>query len=145
MKTRRWLAIVACVGLLGCGSEEAAEEAPAEEAPAEAPAEEAPAEEPAEEAEAAADTEEPAAEEVGEAAAEGEGTPCEQAFASVQELRRQLEEQMGGNNQAAPLDRDQYLERCNQLPEGAQRCMIMSYAAEHGEECAQFQGQINGQ
>lgn len=144
MKTRRWLAIMACVGLLGCGSEEAAEEAPAEEAPAEAPAEEAPAEEPAEEAEAAAD-EEPAAEEVGEAAAEGEGTPCEQAFASVQELRRQLEEQMGGNNQAAPLDRDQYLERCNQLPEGAQRCMIMSYAAEHGEECAQFQGQINGE
>ena len=38
-----------------------------------------------------------------------------------------------------------HLERCNQLPEGAQRCMIMSYAAEHGEECAQFQDQINGE
>ena len=144
MKTRRWLAIVACVGLLGCGSEEAAEEAPAEEAAEEAPAEEAPEEEaPAEEEEAAA--EEPAAEEGGEAAAEGEGTPCEQAFASVQALRQQLEEQMGGNNNAPPLNREEYINRCNQLPEGAQRCMIMSYAAEHAEECAQFQDQINGE
>ena len=111
-----------------CGAEEETTTPPA----AEAPADEAPAEEEAAEA--------PAAEE----AAEGEGTTCEQAFASVQALRAQLEEQMGGNNQAPPLDRDAYLATCNQLSPEAQRCSIMSYAMEHQEECAAVQDEING-
>ncbi|GAB5542106.1 MAG: hypothetical protein RLO52_08770 [Sandaracinaceae bacterium] len=121
-----------------CGAEEETTTPPA----AEAPADEAPAEEEAAEEEAPAEeeAEAPAAEE----AAEGEGTTCEQAFASVQALRAQLEEQMGGNNQAPPLDRDAYLATCNQLSPEAQRCSIMSYAMEHQEECAAVQDEING-
>ena len=62
----------------------------------------------------------------------------------VTALRAQLEEQMGGNNQAPPLDRDAYLATCNQLSPEAQRCSIMSYAMEHQEECAAVQDEING-
>lgn len=140
MQKSGWLTLALGLALGGCGSEggEAAEaetETPAAEtAPEEtAEAEEAEAEEAAADGEAAAE---------GEAAADGEGTYCEQAFASIQELRRQMEERMGGENQAPPLDRDAYLASCNELPEGAQQCMILSYAAEHQEDCAQFQEQI---
>lgn len=123
-----------------CGAEEETTTPPAAEAPAaEAPAAE---EEAAEEEAPAEEAEAPAAEEA--AAPEGEGTTCEQAFASVQALRAQLEEQMGGNNQAPPLDRDAYLATCNQLSPEAQRCSIMSYAMEHQEECAAVQDEING-
>ncbi|HJL17761.1 MAG TPA: hypothetical protein RMH99_19000 [Sandaracinaceae bacterium LLY-WYZ-13_1] len=149
MKTTRWIALVIALGLAACGSEgteesetPAAETPPAEAQEATEEIEEA-VEEAAEEAEETAEEAEETAEEATEAA-EGEGTPCEQAFASVQALRQQLEERMGGENQAEPLDRDAYLERCNELPEGAQRCMILGYAAEHGEECAQYQEQIQG-
>jgi len=85
-----------------------------------------------------------ALEEAAEAAAEGEGegTHCEQALAGMLAMREQLEASLGGDNEAPPLDEAGFLAACQGLPEGAQQCMVMSYAISHQEECAEFQQQI---
>lgn len=61
---------------------------------------------------------------------------CVEAFGEVQTLRQQLEAQMGGNNQAPPLDQAAFVERCMQLPEEARQCAVLSYQSAHQEECA---------
>jgi len=151
MTRTHWIAVAIAVGLMGCGShDEEQTETPAAESPPAETAAEATAESTEEAAEPAAEeAAEPAAEEAAEeaaepaaAGAEGDGPPCEQAFASVQALRQQLEERMGGNNQAPPIDHDDFVEKCNSLPEAARPCAILSYNAEHQQECAQYREQL---
>lgn len=158
MNITRWIVAGLLLGALGCTEPEpeeipevaANEESATEEEP-EAEREEA--EEPAEEPAAAvaeeetddevAEVDEADAEgEDAEASADGEGTACEQAYASVMQLRASLVARLG-NSASPPPDRGRYLQACSTLPEAAQRCMNVAYSMEHQEECAEHRAAIS--
>jgi chromosome segregation ATPase len=108
---------------LGNAMDEAAEEATAE------------AEEAAEEAEAEA----PAA------AAEGDGSTCEQAYDGILQMVAAMKKQMGGGDGEIEEDeekRAEFMEKCGELPPEVQQCLVMSYAVEHQEECEQYRDQL---
>jgi len=98
-------------------AEEATEEAPAEEEEAEAPA----------------------------AAAEGDGSTCEQAYAGILQMVAAMKKQLGGGDGELEEDeekRAEFMEKCGSLPPEVQQCLVMSYAVEHQEECEQYREQL---
>ena len=108
---------------LGNALDEAADEAEAE------------AEEVADEAEAEA----PAA------AAEGDGSTCEQAYAGIMQMVAAMKKQLGGGTGEVEEDeakRAEFMEKCNGLPPEVQQCLVMSYAMEHQQECEQYRDQL---
>lgn len=69
--------------------------------------------------------------------ANGDGTPCENAYASVQALAAELERRTGGQATRTLPPRDEFMMGCQQLSTEAQRCLSVGYAQAHQEECAQ--------
>lgn len=79
------------------------------------------------------------------AAGEPEGdTPCEQAYNGAMAMMQQMQAQLGEGEGPEGPNREQFLSACNELPEGAQQCAIISYAMQHAEECAQHREALQG-
>jgi len=98
----------------------------------------------------AAEEVEEAAEEVEEAtdepaAAEGDGSTCEQAYAGIMQMVAAMKKQLGGGTGEVEEDeakRAEFMEKCNGLPPEVQQCLVMSYAMEHQQECEQYRDQL---
>lgn len=80
----------------------------------------------------------PVVAEAEEAEAPGDGEDsCAAAYDEIQEMIRQLQEQLGPGNGNDMPSRADFLAGCHELPASVQPCMRMSYAMQHGEECQQ--------
>jgi len=67
--------------------------------------------------------------------AEG-GTPCEQAYNGMRAMVEALQKAApGGMSSGMMPEQSEFMSACNQLPEEAQQCMVMSYAVQHQAEC----------
>lgn len=71
------------------------------------------------------------------AAAEGD-TPCEAAYASAVAMIDALRAQTGQQGEGTLPSREAYVEGCSELPPAAQRCLVLGYALEHGQECQRW-------
>lgn len=133
------------LALGACGAEETDEpvvDTPAAESPppeAEAAPEERTDDETVEEATEEAEP----TEDTAEAPAAGEGDHCAQAYDEIQEMIRQLQEQLGPGNGRQGPSRSEFLAGCRELPASVQPCMRMSYVMEHQQECQQAQQSLD--
>lgn len=71
------------------------------------------------------------------------GTSCEQAYNGAAAMVRVMHEQMGDQVPAQLPSRPEFLAACATLPEEMQRCLIVSYAMSHGQECQQAQQRVD--
>jgi hypothetical protein len=70
-------------------------------------------------------------------AADGD-SDCDVAYNGALAMIEQLRLQTGEAGEGTPPDRATFVASCESLPAPAQRCMVMSYALEHGTECRQW-------
>lgn len=71
-------------------------------------------------------------------AAEVGASLCDAAYESAAELVRVVRERFPDDARDLP-PRELFTTACERMPENVQRCMLVRYAVEHQEECAQAQ------